>query len=193
VIEAQRHVFLVSGLLYRRNLLLYDRETESLWSQLLSEAVTGSLAGKSLKSLPVENTTWAAWRSAHPDAQVLSSATGYKKDYRLDPYASYFFPRSPALLVMVGRTTKIYPFPELKELSGTLTDRVGDQELRILYDRKSRTAQIENQPQGLRAVVGFMNDLRPSILRQRFIWGRVARPGLASVEEVREWRGSNTT
>jgi hypothetical protein len=153
VIEAQRHVFLVSGLLYRRNLLLYDRETESLWSQLLSQAVTGPLAGKSLNFLPAENTTWAAWRTAHPDTQVLSSTTGYQRDYRLDPYASYLFPRSPALLVMVGRTAKIYPFSELKKLKGPLTDRVGDQELRILYDRKSRTARIENQPQGVTAEI----------------------------------------
>jgi hypothetical protein len=160
VIEGQRHVFMVSGLLYQRNLLLYDRETESLWSQLLSQAVTGPLAGKSLTVLPAENTTWGAWRMVHPGTQVLSSATGYKRDYGLDPYASYLFPRSPALLVMVGQTAKIYPFQELKKLRGPLIDHVGDQELKILYDGKKQTAQMENQPANVIAFVAFINDLK---------------------------------
>ena len=151
---------MVSGLLYQRNLLLYDRETESLWSQLFSEAVTGPLAGKSLTVLPAENTTWGAWRMVHPSTQVLSSATGYKRDYGLDPYACYLFPRSRALLVLVGRTAKIYPFQELKKLSGPLTDHVGDQELKILYDGKKQTVRMENQPANVIAVVAFINDLK---------------------------------
>jgi uncharacterized protein DUF3179 len=160
VIEGRRHIFLVSGLLYQRNLLLYDQETESLWSQLLSQAVTGPLAGKSLKVLGAENTTWGAWRGIHPDTQVLSSATGYTRDYRLDPYAAYLFPRSPALLVMVGPTAKIYPFSELKKLKGPLTDRVGDRVFTILYSRKTQTARVENPPQGTSALVAFLNDLK---------------------------------
>ena len=151
---------MVSGLLYQRNLLLYDRETESLWSQLLSQAVTGPLAGKSLTVLPAENTTWGAWRMVHPSTQVLSSATGYKRDYGLDPYASYLFPRSPALLVMVRHTAKIYPFQELKKLSGPLTDYVGDQELKILYDGEKQTVRMENQPANVVAFVAFINDLK---------------------------------
>ena len=160
MIEGQGHLFLVSGLLYQRNLLLYDRETESLWSQLLSQAVTGPLAGKSLKVLPAENTIWGTWRTVHPDTLVLSSDTGYVRDYRLDPYATYLFPRSPALLVVVGRTAKIYPFSELKKLKVPLTDRIGDREMRILYDPKTQTALLENQPQGTSAFVAFINDLK---------------------------------
>ena len=160
MIEGQRHVFMVSGLLYQRNLLLYDRETESLWSQLVSQAVTGPLAGKSLTVLPAENTTWGAWRMFHPGTQALSSATGYNRDYGLDPYASYLFSRVPALLVMVGRNAKIYPFEELKKLRGSLTDHVGDQELKILYDRKKQTARMENQPATVIAFVAFIDDLK---------------------------------
>ena len=60
VISGRRYDFGVSGLLYKRNLLLFDRQSGSLWSQLLSEAVTGPLAGARLKVLPAENTTWDA-------------------------------------------------------------------------------------------------------------------------------------
>jgi hypothetical protein len=96
----------------------------------------------------------------HPGTQALSSATGYNRDYGLDPYASYLFSRLPALLVMVGRNAKIYPFEELKKLRGSLTDHVGDQELKILYDRKKQTARMENQPATVIAFVAFIDDLK---------------------------------
>src|SRR5215471_17072459 len=98
---------------------------------MVAVAFPGPLAGKSLRVL-AEETTWGAWRMVHPDTQVLSSATSYERDYSLDPYASYLFPRLPVLLVMVGRRTKIYPFHELRKLRGPLTDHVDDQELKIL-------------------------------------------------------------
>jgi hypothetical protein len=52
VAEGHRYTFGVSGLLYRQNLLLFDQETESLWSQLRGQAVAGPLAGTSLRLLP---------------------------------------------------------------------------------------------------------------------------------------------
>src|SRR5690348_8409103 len=115
MIDERRHTFGVSGLLYRRNVVFYDVETGSLWSQLLSEAVAGPLAGKRLKLLPSENSTWGAWKILHSDTQVLSFATGVQRDYHEDPYSSYSLSRKPALLVAFGGTAKIYPFSELKK------------------------------------------------------------------------------
>jgi Protein of unknown function (DUF3179) len=113
VIEGRRHTFGVSGLLYQRNLIFYDADTGSLWSQLLSQAVTGPLAGAKPKMLPAVNSTWGAWKRAHPDTLVLSFVTGYQRNYREDPYASYPLPGTPALLVLFGGSAKIYPFSEL--------------------------------------------------------------------------------
>jgi hypothetical protein len=59
LVAGQRHTFGVSGLLYKNNLLFYDHETDSLWSQLGGQAVTGPLAGTSLHLLPTTLTTWA--------------------------------------------------------------------------------------------------------------------------------------
>ena len=91
IIKGRRYQFSVSGLLYKRNALFYDRETLSLWSQLLSQAVTGPMTGARLAALPAEDTTWEAWKAQHPDARVLSLVTGYDLDYRRDPYAAYPF------------------------------------------------------------------------------------------------------
>ena len=63
--------FGVSGKLWRDSLVMYDRGTNSLWSQLLGEAVAGPMKGRKLEQLPAEVTTWSAWRERHPDTLVL--------------------------------------------------------------------------------------------------------------------------
>jgi len=66
--------FGVSGLLYNSDVLLYDRATGSLWSQIMSRAVTGPLRGTSLTAVPLTHTTWADWRARHPRTEVLCTA-----------------------------------------------------------------------------------------------------------------------
>ncbi|MDA0206842.1 MAG: DUF3179 domain-containing protein [Acidobacteria bacterium] len=82
-----------SGFLYRSNKLMYDRETQSLWSTLRGEPVIGPLADKDITLTRgyVVTTTWAKWRERHPDTQVLSIETGYDRDYAEGvAYRSYF-------------------------------------------------------------------------------------------------------
>ncbi len=161
VIDGRRYNFGVSGLLYKRNLLLFDRQTGSLWSQLLSEAVTGPLAGGRLKVLPAENTSWSAWRKQHPETRVLSFATGHLRDYSKDPYAEYPFPRRPALLVAAGGMRKIYPFSELKKHRALLKDQLGGFPVTIVYDRETETARVKAEDmESVTTFVAFLDDLR---------------------------------
>jgi uncharacterized protein DUF3179 len=160
MIDGRRLIFGVSGILYRGNLVFYDAETGSLWSQLLSEAVAGPRAGKRLKVLPAEDSTWGTWKALHPDTRVLSFATGVQRDYREDPYASYPLSRKPALLVEVGGAVKIYSFAELKKGSSPLVDHVGGMEITISYDRTMEIARVEKQPAGVSAFVAFFDDLK---------------------------------
>lgn len=55
----------------RKNLVMYDRETGSFWSQLLAEAICGPRTGDRLEIVPAETTTWGDWRASHPDSTVL--------------------------------------------------------------------------------------------------------------------------
>ena len=48
-IQGKIRDFGVSGLLYNSDVLLYDRDSESLWSQIAREAVSGPLLGTSLE------------------------------------------------------------------------------------------------------------------------------------------------
>ena len=140
-------------------MLLYDRQTDSLWSQLLSQAVTGPLAGTRLSVLPAEETTWGEWKKEHPDTKVLSFASGYPRDYHVDPYADYPFPRVPALFVTTGEKSKIYPFAELMKAGSPLVDQLGGQSLTVVFSPRSKTARVEGGT-SLTWFVSFLDDLK---------------------------------
>ncbi len=84
--------FGTSGRLYQSDLVMYDRQTSSLWSQLEGRAVAGALTGKRLERVPVQTVSWSSWRDAHPDGWVLSRDTGVTRDYGRNPYVGYDAP-----------------------------------------------------------------------------------------------------
>lgn len=101
-IDGAAVTFGVSGKLYNSDLLMYDRKTETLWSQLDGRAVVGPLTGKRLTLLDAPNLTWGEFRRLHPDGKVLSTETGYDRDYRRSPYGDY--DTSPDVFFPVGHT-----------------------------------------------------------------------------------------
>ncbi len=87
------YTFGTSGLLYRSNKVMYDRETRSLWNQLTGKPIIGPLVRQDvrLNLLPVVLTSWEAWQTQHPETLVLSPDTGYERPYRLGAaYGDYF-------------------------------------------------------------------------------------------------------
>jgi uncharacterized protein DUF3179 len=141
--NGRRHTFGVSGLLYQQNLLLFDHDTESLWSQLRGGAVAGPLAGTSLRLLSVTMTTWRSWKAEHPQTLVLSFQTGYKRDYARDPYSDWLLDRHMALVISMNGETKIYPFSELKKAGPTLQDDLTGLMFTILFDAKQQSATVQ--------------------------------------------------
>lgn len=81
--------FGVSGKLLNSNLVMYDRETDSRWPQMLATAIEGPFEGESLREFRLVWTTWGAWKAAYPETTVLSEDTGYARGYDRDPYGSY--------------------------------------------------------------------------------------------------------
>jgi len=82
--------FGTTGRLVNSNLLMYDRQTESEWPQILGRAIDGEMKGASLEEVPLVWTTWEQWKERGPeDALVLSTKTGYIRSYGRDPYGSY--------------------------------------------------------------------------------------------------------
>jgi hypothetical protein len=89
----QAWTFGTTGDLVNSNLLMYDRQTESEWPQILGAAISGERRGQRLDTVALVWTTWNAWRTQHPNTSVLSTDTGALRDYGSDPYGSYT-PRS---------------------------------------------------------------------------------------------------
>ena len=157
--------FGVSGLLYNSDMLLYDRETESLWSQMLKLAISGDMKGTTLKLLNSQNTTWKDWRNTHPDTLVLSKETGYSRNYSRNPYAGYkkqrglyfpvsgvdprYHPKQATLGVELNGKFKAYPYVELDRAGGRVTEEFAGHNLVVRYDRASQSAWIET-PEGKR-------------------------------------------
>ena len=164
--------FGVSGLLYNSDVLLYDRQTQSLWSQLLAQAISGPMKGRFLTMLPLTHTTWIDWRTRQPATEVLSPETGQARPYARDPYAGYassgeimfpvafrsagLHPKERVLGIKIGGQAKAYPFVELGKTAGVVSDRIGDTALTIRYDRAASraTAHAANGEQ-LPAVGGY--------------------------------------
>ncbi len=161
VVEARdfRFVFGVSGLLYNSDLLLYDRQTGSLWSQVLGKAIAGPLKDVLLDLLPSSHTTWREWRARHPDTLVLSKDTGFTMKYEENPYLGYdrtnklYFSvehrsnayRNKELVIgiSIGENRKAYPFTELSEQGlSSFADEFAGRKLTINWNESERTARL---------------------------------------------------
>ena len=164
--------FGVSGLLYNSDVLLYDRQTESLWSQLLTTAITGPLRGRRLTMLPISHTSWADWRQRYPDTLALSPETGHFRDYGRDPYAGYahgeqimfplrfqsqrFHPKEPVIGLELDGRFKAYPFTELARAETPLRDRIGERVVRVEFDAAHRGGRVlDRSGQELPSVIAF--------------------------------------
>lgn len=164
--------FGVSGLLYQSDMLLYDHQTESLWSQIKSEAVTGSMTGARLKLLASTHTNWGTWKKKYPHTKVLSYKTGFRRPYDRDPYQGYesnsrlmfdvnlrnskFHPKEKVIGIEIGGRAKAYPFSELGKVPSPIKDVVNKISIEIHFDEKSNTAVIkDNKNKELPSVVGF--------------------------------------
>lgn len=123
--EGKLSSFGVSGLLYNTNIIPYDRETDSNWSQMRLECVNGKRSGESPESYQVIETSWATWKAMYPNSDILSTATGFNRSYGSYPYGGYrtnaqlIFPvetlddrlhaKDRALAVIVDEQAKGYP------------------------------------------------------------------------------------
>ena len=81
--------FGTSGLLLNSSLVMYDRQTETLWSHFTGQAVLGELTGIELDDWVLSTVAWSTWRDANPEGLVLSTDTGFDRSYGRNPYPGY--------------------------------------------------------------------------------------------------------
>lgn len=148
-VRGEATVFGVSGQLWRSNLVMYDRLTDSRWAQVAATAIRGPMTGHTLELVPSTITTWGAWREDHPDSPVVLPPPASNtvvdraavRDYSFDPYGGYantnqvgggstfdddrLHPKTLVIGVTAGEAAKAYPLPRVVE-AGVVNDSVGD-------------------------------------------------------------------
>lgn len=81
--------FGTSGMLYQSAMVMYDRQTESLWSHFTGQAIAGHLVGTELAFIPSSMISWDQFRNDHEGGLVLSKQTGHSRNYGRNPYPGY--------------------------------------------------------------------------------------------------------
>ena len=155
IIDGKEVEFGTSGKLYNSNLLMYDRLTESYWSQALGLAVKGELTGTQLNLVPFDVITWGDWKELYPDTLVMTTETGYLRSYATDPYGNYYteprimfpvehnderiHPKEIIIGVEIDGVYKAYRQNDI-ELENVINDYVNDKPLLLvsLFSENSR-------------------------------------------------------
>jgi hypothetical protein len=155
------------------NLLLADRETDSIWSQLEGRAIDGPLEGEPLTTVPSLQTTWGHWRQLHPDTEVmvLPDAKGRPYLYRTwipgQPRAkerpTEHDASSLGLGLVIDGEAIYFPFSGLAGTAGGAVEAsVGGQSITIHYQHDALTAWAEDAD-------GVLLD---GVLTYRWAWDR---------------------
>lgn len=149
-INGEEYTFGVSGKLIRNVLVMYDRQTESYWSQLLGEAVDGELVGTKLEFVPSWMMRWEQWKELHPDTVALDKQG--RRGAR-DSYDSYYASSQTGVIpetlqddrlyvkefvngVELDDVVVAYPFSTLNE-QPVVNDTVGDEAVLVLFDQET--------------------------------------------------------
>lgn len=135
VVDGRLLDFGTSGRLLHSNLVMYDRQTGTYWSQATLEAIVGPLAGRRLDFVPAQIVSWGDWRQAHPDGMVLSQDTGFDRAYGHNPYQGYDSPRNDDPFLFQGD-----PDPRLPATEHVLGVDVSGRRVAFPYTRLARDA-----------------------------------------------------
>ena len=145
--------FGVSGKLVRNILVMYDRQTQSLWSQLLGAAIQGPMEGTRLEMLPANFTTWGVWRQEHPDGMVLKK---FGRSFQV--YGSYWKSGDAGIIgekynderlktkqfvlgVRINGQPKAYPYMRLSE-EPVVNETFAETPLVVVFDDRSASGAI---------------------------------------------------
>ena len=145
--------FGVSGKLLRNVLVMYDRQTDSLWSQLLGAAISGPLMGTELTMLPALHTSWSVWRRQHPDGLLLRKAapsySGYRSYWRSETAGKLgarfederVSGKQFVVGILIGGRAKAYPYSRL-DAETVVNDTFEGAPLLVVFHDRSATGVI---------------------------------------------------
>ncbi len=188
-VAGQTLSFGVSGLLYRDALVMYDRETGTLWSHVDGRALQGPLLGRVLQPVPSLHATWREWRTLYPESLVL------KKDgFTRSPYEEYN--RDPGRLGIFGRRLNRSALPPKERILGVRFDGAATA---FVVDDVRRVGIVENDVGGVPIVLAAPRRDLPVVVFERRVGDQVLTftaevepdPALRDTETGSRWRLSD--
>ena len=140
--QSTNKTFGTSGLLFNSNLVMYDRETNSLWSQMLEQSIRGSAVLDIPEKVQVVETTWQTWQAMYPETILMTENTGFSRPYGTYPYGSFrtdqslifnvdnsndlrLHRKARVLGINVGDSSKVYPVADFGDSVSLIQDQVG--------------------------------------------------------------------
>lgn len=175
--------FGTTGLLRKSDMVMYDRQTESWWQQILGKGIAGRYTGAELTQLPSAIVSFEEFARAYPDGKVVNRDTGVSRPYGNNPYRGYdgidqspflfkgvVDPRLPpmerVMQVSIDGAEKLYPFSRLKG-KGVLNDRVGDTPV-VLFSRAGLLSVLDaasiKKSREVQSVTAYRRELNGQIL-----------------------------
>ncbi len=157
-IAGKELTFGVSGKLHANNLVMYDHQTDSLWSHLVGAAITGPQKGKKLKLLESILTSWETWRRLYPGTKVLTHGSTPWFGSLRDPYESYYrsadtgilptrlsdnriYPKEFVLGIVIDGKARAYPFSVLSR-QPVVNDVFQTVPLLVAFEQESATVKV---------------------------------------------------
>ena len=175
--------FGTTGMLRKSDMVMYDRQTESWWQQIIGKGIVGEYSGITLTQVPSSIVSFADFAAAHPDGKVVNQDTGHSRPYGNNPYRGYdaidqtpflfsgkIDPRLPpmerVMHIEAGEDEKLYPFSSLKE-KGILNDAVGETPV-VLFSRAGLLSVLDaseiKRSREVQAVTAFSRKLNDKTL-----------------------------
>jgi hypothetical protein len=149
--------FGVSGMLYRDALVMYDRETGTLWSHVDGRALKGALLGQTLQPLAAMHATWQEWKTMYPESLVLE-----KQGERESSYDDYN--RDPSRIGIFGRRLKDSPLPPKERILGV---RYGDSATAFVLEDVRQEGIVHAEVGGLPILLASLSPTVPVVAFER--------------------------
>ncbi|MDX1379229.1 MAG: DUF3179 domain-containing protein [Anaerolineales bacterium] len=159
IVDGRELTFGVSGYLYHNNLVMYDHQTNTFWSQLLGQAIRGAQRRTFLEARPSVLMSWSEWQADHPHTTILSaSRMSLDADSIIDPYAGYYLSGSPGMMgpeftderlppkslvlgLLSGNQAHAYSLESIRS-AGLLNEDLDGRQILLVYDETVRSVFV---------------------------------------------------
>lgn len=153
-VNGQRLIFQVAGV-YRRNMIIRDRQTGTLWQHATGEALLGPLKGAQLQPLGGELTRWSKWKEMNPHTSLAVEPIPEhgrfpgliprdRLEYLLETFSTNYtasgfvtdnrLPMHEEIVgVSLAGVDRAYRLVVIRN-QGVIHDRIGENSIAIVYD-----------------------------------------------------------